>query len=414
MSPSIPSINVADDRPMDWGPACNILSTDVVGMRGVSTRLANKLGLRSAVSLLAMPALRTRSRRITWIDQHQRNAGDGGLVRHECSELKERPPAVSCTLALPNSYPITDALEIFEGNRTTGAFSLSHKTLSDGVVGVGTKAGLFVRKFLKRTFGSLRPTGLQARAKVEHSNTNGFDGLASVPIAIRIGRNVTDTKVYAQSSDRSDGRAIGDFDGHVQVPVALAKDQVCLTSLGSKQGTVVVAHHKRYQSAFLVQRFDRDTVDSFERQDAFIVGNSATRLEVRADGLVPLVDLANLRDCANGQLRGQVELGSKLVVVVPLQVKLTGTVGNKSDTTEPVACRVKLFHHRKQRRALFWIRDQFDLRDELQGPLTLALNIRTATDYRGFSAMANSSPTNHCHSFGGGILGSFSTRKVSR
>src|SRR5216110_6405 len=156
---SVSRIDDRHDRPIDCGPACDIARTDVVGGRGVSTRLADELGLRPAVGLVAMPTLRTGPRRVPWVHQDEGDPGNLALVRHERAELKERPSAVSRALALPNRYPVANPLEVFEGDGATGVFGLRDDALADGVVDVGAEAGLPTREPFQVALGR-RSAGL--------------------------------------------------------------------------------------------------------------------------------------------------------------------------------------------------------------------------------------------------------------
>ena len=104
-----------------------------------------------------MATVRTSLRRVSWVHQDHWNPSQPGFVLNELSQLSKRPGGQCSSLGLPDSpYPPLDALEIFNGNSTRGAFSLSYDVLANLVVDVGGEPAFLPATFLEQPLGGLR------------------------------------------------------------------------------------------------------------------------------------------------------------------------------------------------------------------------------------------------------------------
>src|SRR5271154_6193058 len=105
--------NSRNDRPVYYGPGCDVARAYPVGMRGKAAPGADKLRLRAAVRLVDVAALRARSARVARVHGHKSDAREQRLVGEKPAQLEERPRVQRRALSLANRYPIANAREVF-------------------------------------------------------------------------------------------------------------------------------------------------------------------------------------------------------------------------------------------------------------------------------------------------------------
>jgi hypothetical protein len=173
---------------------------------------------------------------------------------------------------------------------------------------------------------------LQIRTKIEQSNAYGFDRIAGVPIAVRIGGNVADAEVYAQRTGSVDGRTVQDFAYDVEVPAAFAKYEFSSASLPVESVRMRSCDDKRNQDAS-AQRLDRDQIARLETVD-LLVTLDAAEITKRRDVCV-FERIGNLRNHANSELCGQLESTAKLLVEEFVDVELFTNTNSGRFVCEP-------------------------------------------------------------------------------
>src|SRR6476660_5943192 len=109
----------------DGSPACDVARSVVVGGASVPTPHTLEVVAGATVALVYVPALVAFPRRVTRVDQGDRDAGEGGLVADEMTELGERPRVQVGPLGLGNRDPVADPAQIFELDPAAGAFGRS-------------------------------------------------------------------------------------------------------------------------------------------------------------------------------------------------------------------------------------------------------------------------------------------------
>src|SRR5262245_166192 len=104
-------------------------------MGSVATCLADELGPRLPIGLMAMTALDTSTTGVAGIDRHDGYPGQFRLIRQKAIKLSKRPSRepIASVGALSRD-PLADALEGFEGDTATGAFSLVDDRPGDAMV----------------------------------------------------------------------------------------------------------------------------------------------------------------------------------------------------------------------------------------------------------------------------------------
>ena len=106
------------DRLHELSPANVHCRVGISGSR-MPARLAEEVVPTLAVGSLAMPALRTRARRVARINELHGNPANTRLVLDKVPEFGKRPFAVPRSLRSPNGTPLADACEIFEADSSS-------------------------------------------------------------------------------------------------------------------------------------------------------------------------------------------------------------------------------------------------------------------------------------------------------
>jgi hypothetical protein len=150
------------------------------------------------VGFVSVTTLRASSTRVPRIHNLLRDPEKRCLVRNERSELKECPTRVSCSLRAPNSYPVTDTLEVLKSNSSSGVFGLLHDLLADPMVFDDTKPGLLARNFLESSFCTSCTTRLKSLTMTSITLTNSLNPVSRMELSIGINSKVGDPKVNPQ------------------------------------------------------------------------------------------------------------------------------------------------------------------------------------------------------------------------
>ena len=359
------TLNSRCDRPIDCGPTCDVHRADMIGVIGESARCANKLRLASATAFIDDTARETCARSIAWINGNNLNTGNPALVFDKRPKLIKSPSAVHRSLASLNRCPLADALQILDGNPASGVFGLCYDTLADGVVHVGTETGLLARETLEMALGRLGADGLQGSAELVLPLAGGFNNCSTMPPTVGIDGKVSDSEIHAQPVGRFNGSAVGDFDGNVEEELSVAVDEIGLAPHAFQSGTVVGSDDNR-QDQPPVERGDTHAVNTFfEGVESLIKSDCTMRLEGDALGLIPFVNLAYLRDYADGVLCMEAESLTKLVVVEVLEFELVGGAKLESTISEPVTRGIDARQRGEQPQLLLVGHDQLACRNEL-------------------------------------------------
>ena len=138
----------------------DVLGSVYVGTSRMTASLAQKLIASLAIGFLGMSALIAPLAGEARINSDQRYASALRLVIEERPQLCEAPSVQCSLLALPCLYPSAYAVEIFDGNSASGAFSEADYLFGNLVVGVRDKARLFAAALLQQSLGRLRADAL--------------------------------------------------------------------------------------------------------------------------------------------------------------------------------------------------------------------------------------------------------------
>lgn len=115
----------------------------------MAATLTEELILRFSISFIGIAAARAFAATVARVNRVQGYAVKSRLVLKKVSQLRERPVVMPRPLALSNRYPLSDALEVFNGYRSRCVFSLQNESLADDVIRVALEAGLSARQLFE-------------------------------------------------------------------------------------------------------------------------------------------------------------------------------------------------------------------------------------------------------------------------
>ncbi len=150
------------------------------------------------IRLIDMSAAGAGAGGVARVDFHHGHAEHLRLVLDKALQLMKRPAVQRRPLRPSSPYPVTDALELFEGNALTGAFSLGDDVFADLVVDIGGKAAFFARELAQTATARLRAFALQPLAQTALAVADAFDMAALVDFAHAVDGDVGDAQVNAK------------------------------------------------------------------------------------------------------------------------------------------------------------------------------------------------------------------------
>lgn len=329
-----------------------------------STGNALKLALAAAVLLVAMTTVQASSARVTRVHDGHRNAGQLRFVGDETAKLSKCPSRMLCSLALSNRYPIADAMEVFQGQSSAGAFSLRYETLADAVVLYRAESGLTAGDFLETIPGAASSAGLKPLAMPVVSLANGLNLRAGKGFAIAIGGEIANAKVNAEPALGVNRSIFGDIYRHVEVEIAFLVDEIGLAALSFEATTVVWADDRRDGHSSYHGSYAHAVKSVLEGIEPLVERDCAVSLELWLNALVALVGFADLADYPDGVLSMESEQVTQLAVVVALESNLVSASVFKSLGCEPVASLVHALHRGQEFGFLIRRNEKFACRNE--------------------------------------------------
>jgi hypothetical protein len=347
------------------GSPADILRSVDIGVRLVTASTAPKLGLSGAVLLLAVSTTATCAAGIAGIDSRHNNTGPLGFIFQKQPQLRECPRMQNCPLLAPGLDPFADALQIFDGNPTSGAFSFGNDLLTDIVVHPCGEPSLLSRENPQTASGGAGLFLLKIPAQSPMAVPNGFDVRSGMALAIGIASDVRHTQVHAQKVGWLNSGTGGEIYGAVQVEFSLAIHQIGLPFDSVESLLLILAVHQRDDNPAFRQRPQAYAVESLEAEDTLVVRDCPMRLEYRTEFFIATEAFHGFTDGADGHLRGQCEAGPDFRIRPFMYRRLAENTGFES--TPSCECRslVHALHSFQQPLALFCVREQLQLEGEL-------------------------------------------------
>lgn len=177
----------------------------------------------------------TLARGVTRVHGNNRDSAQLRLVLNLGSQIKKRPILVPVSLSFSNRYSLTNALQIFKGDRSLSAFSLFDQTLRYAVVYILLESGLLARELFEFSLRRLRTLALKISATVGQRLPNSLDTRTGELFAVRVGGDVDDAEINAKYILTVVRGLLGNVTNRIQIELTLAIDQVHLAFTVLKQ-----------------------------------------------------------------------------------------------------------------------------------------------------------------------------------
>lgn len=357
-------------RPVYIGPTqciqrsrADVPGRDAIGVASVAAPYAYELALALAVLLGYVTAPEARSGRVPRVHEHGEYASQASLVGHERTKLSEAPRMQGPTLCLPNRYPVTDAVEVFDGDAAPGALGTGHQSFADAVVRVTSEAALLAPPLAKQSLRGLGSLGLELSSQACVAMPERGELSTAVPVAVAVGRDVHDAEVDAENvvattldTEIGVGRQVY---ADMQVELAVLLDEVSLVLDAERR--LDVALNSDLDAT--VERCDGCDA-TLERQDARVERNSRTGAKRRADGAVALEAGSNVRDDADGHLCEEPVLDADVLVDELLNVELAEAFRLERETRRVGRSGIHRSYRPKQRVTLLDRSHELELADD--------------------------------------------------
>ena len=324
-------IRPCEDRPLPDVPRCV-----QIGVGLVPTRDATEGGLGSPVLLVDAPARGALARRVAGIDKADRNAEALGLIDEKTAQLAERPITEprSC-VAASGRNPAADAIQSFQANPASGAFSVADKRLRYTVVDVLLVSPLSAGQFPQPTLGCLGAALLQPSPTLLDLTATLFDIDAGMQPAVTVGGERHDAEVNAKPALGLELVSLGDIAGGGQHPLAADQAQIDLAFAEGHQASLVIAHHDgQHQATFQGPQADRSAVLD-EAQNTIVVGLRRVGPKDRGNFSVDLEGVRHFGNRSHGRLSRQTESVPDLPVEHLVHVVLAPGVGAMAGIRKP-------------------------------------------------------------------------------
>ena len=352
------------DRPVYFGPGCDVAGADMIGVIRKTAFDADELGLTLPVRLVDGSTLRACLARVSGINSFHGYAFGESLVADKRPELPECPRMNGCALVLTNGYPVADACKVFKGNAAFGVFGLTHNRFADDVIRVGLKPLLLPSELLEMSLRASSSSRLKTCSELGYTGTNSENLVPRMGFAVRVEGEVTDSKVNPEPALDLPLLRIRDVHRNEKVEATFSNHEIGFSSVVNEKFSLMVSAD------------EGDSLSSTDRPDAHRLPNPGENTGIVGDGTkgtegslslsVQLVAVSHLGDAADNHLGREIrELSSTAIVGEPVEGKLTEGLGFPRCLRQPVTSLICSTDRRSQRRRLLSRRLELDLHHEL-------------------------------------------------
>src|SRR2546423_5352208 len=225
----------------------------------------------------------------------------------------------------------------------------------DDMVTVCSEAAFFAGEFLEMPFGRLGPALLQALTKGMIAFACLLNRLTTKGFTLAISSKVDNAQVNPQCSVSSLGCWCRNIQGHRQIEVPLAVEQVCLSLDAAHTSLLIVPYTQRDQYPPIDSQ-EGHHIESFKRHHTGVIDESALWPKRGFDALITLVDFRYFTNAPDSQLSGKLVGRTQFTIHQLLQCMLVRTLLIKSYLCDVVSTCIKLMHGLKQSMGLFFSR----------------------------------------------------------
>lgn len=288
-----------------------------------------------SVPLIDTAATRAPLARIVRTDCNQRYAASSRLVSDKGAELVERPGMQAGSLAALGLNPTAYALQLFQGNATSGAFGSRYDRLRDAVVGVFAEPGLLPGNLLQPALSGLGAAALQAGFSTGELGSDALYIGAGIDVPIAIGSEIDDAEIDAEPVFGIEFFGFWHVAGGGEIPLSAHETEIDLALAVDQQSPLMLTHYDQDGDA----AFDSPKVDSGavlnEADKPIIIGLRCIAAEDRYDFAIDLEGVSHFGDGAHCRLCGQTELSAEICVSELVQIKLAKCAGLVTSDSKP-------------------------------------------------------------------------------
>ncbi len=164
---------------------------------------------------------------MTWIDSDNFNTPLLTLVGKEAAQLSECPAMQTAHLfAMPPPNPAPDFAKVLNHDGCPDRGTVNN-AVAENMITIPVETQLLARQLAKMAVSRLCSFGLQLSFNTEVAAVYFFPVGSAVELALRCYRRMVDTQIYAYGFSTGDGFNIWYGDNDVQVPLALAFEEIC-------------------------------------------------------------------------------------------------------------------------------------------------------------------------------------------
>ena len=316
------------------------------------------------VSFIDMTAKRTGPGSVSGVNRNYRNPGHLGFVFDKRPQLREAPGMLSASLGLSNSYPVSDAFQIFQGNSLSGALGLRNQLLGDLMINVSGESLFFGGSLLQDTFGRFSSFGLQSGPQSGITMPQAVDLTAGEDFTVRINGKICDPKIHSQKTFRVKRFMIGEDAVLQQEELTVPVNQVGLAFNPAQLLFSVSATNKGHNLSAL-QGGNGNPVHAFVGQQPVVQDHGAMGLKAVVFFLIAAVGFGHLADSTHRHLRREIKLFSQVVITSLLNTVFRGGFKFKGYIGRRIAGCIKCLHGFEQKIGLFRRCQELDFQDQV-------------------------------------------------
>jgi hypothetical protein len=322
----------------------------------------DKLRLVLAICFFAVTAGGTGTRSVARVNGNQAHAFTSRLIGQERPELRESPVGMLGPVFSPNSRPLTNTFEFFNGYRSIRVFGFRDKFLADSMVHVALVAALLAAQPFESALGRWGAYLLQDASTLLIPLAIFLYSFAAIALTIRVGRNVDDAEVNSKRVINLLRRWFWNFAHGKQKELAFAIDQIRFALTRFKHSLLTFAANVRDRLTTSDSPNVHKLLFGSPRQNTVIKSDCAKRLELPASLLIQFVCVSNFSDTAHHNLSRKPGAFSNVRVKGFVDGVLPESLRNPRKLTYPITSGVSLLKGFLEKSGLFTARIQFDLR----------------------------------------------------
>jgi putative transposase len=359
----------------------DIACTVSIRMVCMAALLANELGLIFPVRFFGVSTPATALGGVLRVHSDQRNTGSLRFVGQKAPKLREAPTVQVCPLPLSGPDPLTNAAEVFDGNRAICAFRGLDYAFRNTMVYVGHEACLAVAALLEQALGRLCTLLLELAAQGAVAMAHLVDGATRVTATVGIESNFDNPHIHAERVHRLDLFLLRHFHGDVQEPLPIPENQIGFTSRKLQKFALRLAADKRHLLPSTQRPDAHCGFRQIQTQDAGIVSDAAV---VPKEPLHLPVQLVGVRDLGSQQahhLRRKRKLIANQSVELLVNRKPAELLGLPGQFREPIHRTVGGLQRLSETLGLRRSRQEFHLHGQLHG-FNIFKYLKTSTGLR--------------------------------